>query len=264
MIEGVRCERHPEELITGACARCGVFLCAKEQVLVGAKAFCAACASRPEVSWLEQLRAKGLGVRDAWCWMFLGLSVLELIAFVAFTADLVHELSSGRRSPAVRLPERVPALTLLVTMTALHASFLAGKPWIRWSIGVLPVVGGVVAVVRDQVGVAAFWALMFMFAATSWTDTRSKLFFRLHVPDAELEKYHTRNLENPAAQWAGRLAAVGLLVPFAGLAAIVLGVVGLSKVNPTASPPVGKRFLSGFAIAVGLLETAFFASLFLR
>jgi hypothetical protein len=262
VIEGVRCEWHPDEFITGACARCGVFLCAKEQVLVGAKAYCAACAARPEVSWLEQLRAKWLGVKDGWCWMFLGLSVLELVAFVAFTGDLVHELASGRWAPSVRLPERVPALTLLATMTALHASFLTGRKWIRWSIGVVPVVGGVVALVQDQVGVAVFWVLLFMFAATAWTDTRNKLFFRLHVPDAELQRYHARNLDNPAAQWAGRIAALGLFIPFAGLVAIVLGVVGLSQVNPAASPPVGKRWLGVFAIAVGLLETAFFGAIF--
>lgn len=264
MIDGLICEQHPGALVVGACARCGAFICDVDKTLVGARYYCPTCAARPDVNWLDQLRQRWLGVRDGWCWVFLGLAALEVLAFVAFTADLVSELSTGRGASRHGLLERVPALTLLAAEAALHATFLLGKRWSRWAIGVVPILGGVLALAQDQLGVAVFWFLPLALAATVWSDTRNRLFFRLAVPDSELRKYHDKNLDNPMAQWGARLAAVGLVVPFVGLFGAVLGAIGLSRVDPTALPPVGKRFLAVFAIATGFLETLFFAFMFLE
>lgn len=264
MIEGLTCEQHPGVAVVGACARCGVFICDVDKTLVGARFYCPTCAARPEVNWLDQLRAKWLGARDGWCWVFLAMAVLEVSAFVAFSWDLVNELSTGRVDPRVGLPQRLPALALLGVEAGLHALFLLGRRWIRWAIGVVPLAGGALAIAQDQLGVAVYWFLMFLFAVTAWSDTRDKLFFRLPVSDHELGRYHDKNVDNPMAQWGSRLTAVGLIVPFAGLVGLVLGAIGLSRVDPTATPPVGKRWLAVFAVAVGFLETLLYGFAFFR
>jgi hypothetical protein len=80
----------------------------------------------------------------------------------------------------------------------------------------------------------------------AYFDTRNKLFFKIDVPEAKLLKLWDRMRNNVIASTGLALGVLGLLVPGAGIFGLVCSLIGLSRVNPKAEPPIGKR---GHAIA---------------
>ena len=58
------------------------------------------------------------------------------------------------------------------------------------------------------------------------------------------------------------MMSAGILVPFVSVGAVVLGVLGFTRVDPAASPPVGGRRLAVSAIIGGVVETLLHLALF--
>ena len=92
---------------------------------------------------------------------------------------------------------------------------------------------------------------------------RARLFFRLEVPRPELQRYYRLHHDNPTARMALQVAVLGLVFPFVGVFALGLGVAGLTRVDPKATPPVGKRAHAIAAMLLGAAELVFLALVYL-
>lgn len=229
-VNGATCPRHPDAAAIGACTRCGGFVCAQDVVLLDSKPYCQACAALPEVDYLEQLRLKHWGKRDGWAWLFLFNGVLlpfaavpQLLGELAVVGVLELVLAAASLAYFFRFrPARY--LVLALPVLALVSAFLAtGEP-----------IGAVFALFPLLVGLAIFF------------DTRNRLFFKIPVPRAQLQRLWDVYENNPLARagFMGGLLSL-LMFPLAPVA-LALSIVGLTRVNPAAHPPVGRK---GQAIA---------------
>lgn len=239
------CPKHPGAEAVGACARCGRFLCAAEAKHLEPDTYCEDCAARDEVDWLGKHYAKLAGRRSGLVWF---LFVLGLPLMALGVAVLVTPSSAPR--------ERALGGALLVWGAALAAPF-SGRPLTRWApLASTVVVGALVGVATDALfaGVLTTCGLGAL-AALSLTDLRTRLYFHVEVPRAELQKHYDRYGSNPLAVVASRLAFVSLVVPGLGLVAIVLAAVALGRVNRRAVPPVGNVATALGAIVFSLFTT---------
>lgn len=232
------------------CARCGVFCCADDSRLVAGKRHCLACAERPELSWLSNLRAEWTGQRDAWGWGLPVLGLLEL-GGVVLAAGEWQELS-----PVGRV-----SVGLLVLQAGVHLWCFTGHPWARRLLFAPAGLGVAAGVLTQSPWAGLGWGVGALLSVAVFSDVRSRLFFGAPVTDAALRKYHGQYHDNPPALWASRLAAVGLLVPFLGPLAVVLALVGLARVDKKATPPVGNAGTAALALVGGVLETALVAAM---
>jgi len=109
------------------------------------------------------------------------------------------------------------------------------------------------AALGPVIGVMAV-ALLISWAIIS--DTRNKLFFKVDVPPARLKKAWDLYSNNSLARAGFMLSVLSVLMfPIAPIALVVC-IVGLSRVNPTATPPIGrkKQAIAGIVLScVGLL-----------
>jgi len=234
-----RCATHPDEAASGTCTRCGGFFCAACQRGVLGKVYCAACAERPDVNYLEQFRLKLWGKRDSSTWT-MGVWALALAAFVVM---------------ALRNGQYVSALGF-GSCAGLSVAFFLGMAWSRKALIITPLIfAPVCALLRD------FEAIILLVSTSGaavgvYRNTRSQLFFRLQVPVDRLQRlWHLRE-NNPIARNALSFAAGALIIPLFAPVAIVLGVLGLQRVNPRATPPVGRRADAIGAIVLGVLVIA--------
>ncbi|KFE68543.1 hypothetical protein [Hyalangium minutum] len=241
-----RCAAHPEVEATGTCARCGTFFCAGCVRQVFGKAWCATCAARPEVHYLEDFRAKLWGKRDGSAWM-------ALVVGVGFgVAALARLLQPG-------LPV-VPTVAFLVCMAA-GVCFFLGLRWAREAFIAVPVLFGLACVLRRSEGIGAFLMFLGVASLPVYFDTRNQLFFRRPVSRKRLERlWHVRE-NNPMARRALSLGAGALLLPVLAPLAVICGVVGLRRVDPGAVPPVGRKADAIAAIVLGVLVMGVWAAI---
>lgn len=227
-----RCISHPDEPALGACTRCGAFFCSEDFEEVDDKVYCATCAARPDVDYLEAFRLKYWGKRDAWTW-FIGFGAL---VNVLLGASL---LLSGA--------ERVALMGVAALATAvIGGCFWWGLPWARLAMCFMPVVNMAVgtAALGPQALVQGILPMLIMVGV--YGDTRNRLFFKVEVSREALRKAWNLYANNTLARGGFLLSLFGLLiVPFAPLG-LVLSLIGLSRVDPTARPPIGRK---GQAIA---------------
>lgn len=235
-----RCATHPEEAATGTCSRCGTFFCAACVQWVVGKELCPACAARPEVAYLERYRLKLWGRRDASTWV-VGTAGLGLA--VAAVLSVVERRALGSL-----------ALTFAVGAAASIAFFLG---W-RWARGVL-VGTSLGCTVACWVFASPGFAVVFLFLSGAsivyFFDTRNQLFFRRPVSEARLQRlWHLRE-NNPRARDAMNLGMSSFLMPLFAPLAIILGVVALMRVDPHATPPIGRKgqAIAGIALGLGAL-----------
>jgi len=73
-----------------------------------------------------------------------------------------------------------------------------------------------------------------------YASTRVRLFFKLEVDRERLEGLWDARENNPLARDALVCGVAGLVLPVAAPVAMVLGLLGLHRVNPEAKPPIGK------------------------
>jgi hypothetical protein len=240
-----RCAAHPEEAASGTCSRCGTFFCAACQRLIfdkddKAKAYCAECARRPDINYLELFRLKLWGRRDAWAWV-IGLYGLGLTVFAGVM--LVNR-------------QYVPALATGACAGVCMAFFL-GVPWARQALILTPPGVGAVGGALGYFSALALPPLFLIFFAAlfAYVSPRSQLFFRQEVSVPQLHRLWHQREDNPLARHAMSFALGGLFLPLFAPVAIVLGVEALRRVNPDAMPPVGRRGQSLAAVVLGFVIT---------
>lgn len=230
------------------CFRCGLFLASEGVVLLGANAFCAACARRPDVDYVEAFRLKHWGRRDGWAWI-VGLSGLMYGGF-ALAAAIGTLTQGGENTPRVLLGS-----AMLFLFGAVNVAFFFKVRPARWAVGALWLAVALFNLTRNEVTGLPVLLVTVVLLASMLTNWRTRLFFELPVPRAKLESMWRRYHDNVLARAALTLAVGGLLLPPLAPAALVLGVVGLRRVDPKAWPPVGRRGYALAGIMLGAVAT---------
>ncbi len=201
------------------CARCGAFA---ELQTIGSARYCAACAARPEIGVVEKFRAAHLGRRDVYAWLVGGLAPIALWAAL-----------SGF------LQRQWPYAILCVCLGAAQLLFWKGVAWAR----PMPLAAAAIGL---GLGFAAGWSapgvfvLPLVFAAAAYRDPICQLFFRAEVPEERLRPAVERLQHNELSRTATVLAASALLLPWLWPLGMGFTVAALSRVDSSASPPVGR------------------------
>lgn len=246
------------------CARCGTFVVAGDvRELLGLR-LCEQCASRPELAQVDAFRRRHLGRRTLGVWL-VGAAA-PLCALVAFD-DLQRALAEGGTW-------RMWAAGALEVAAAVGSgAYFAGRRWARPVLFLLPFVPaaglGETASAPVTVGLYAVALVGAVALLFRYRSVRERLFFRLEVAPGALERSWRRSAPNRIAQLAARLAlglsaatlavliasdpviektggraepyvlgSVVLLLLLIALATF-LGVIGLTRYRPSATPPVG-------------------------
>lgn len=237
MADAAMCPTHPTERALGNCTRCGAFICNLDSRLLEGQLYCTACASRPDVDWLEAFRLKHWGKRDGWAWMF---GVGALINFAAGIALMLQ-------------PESRPAALFLFAAAAGGALWWAKVKAARYVMLGLIIVEAIYFSVVINPGVAVGNIVPLLIMASVVIATRTKLFFEIDVSRDELKKMWDLYANNQVARYALSMGILGLIVwPFAPLA-LLCGVIGLSRVDPTTRPPIGRKGSAIAGIVLGVL-----------
>jgi hypothetical protein len=242
------CPVHPGEPAIGACARCGRFFCAKERILLDAKPYCGDCGARPDVDWLGHHYRALEGTRSgvAWAMGLFGLGLVLGGLTLVFTS-LEHW--KGAVAGFGLFLFGASAATTFVGRRALRPAMFVGAA----------LASGAFAISAQEWVALVPAVILFLVAGAVWTDVRTRLFFRVPVPRAELLKHFHREGSNPLAITASRLAFFSLLIPGLSVLSLVLGVVALTKVNSKATPPVGNVSAALGAIIFSLFTTLIWA-----
>ncbi|WP_434384085.1 B-box zinc finger protein [Melittangium boletus] len=237
----VRCERHPERAVLGACARCGTFICQEDRRLVNGVDYCETCAARPEVDSLETMRRKYWGRRDGWAWFFL----LGALAWFVFL----------RQRSGTHEPPGLPATLLSLSGIVLGLCYWLGLPFARWGPCLLALAHLGFTVIQRNAGGVMLGLVPLTVSLTLLVDTRSRLFFQQPVSDEALGLLWRRHVGNPLARTGFLLSLVGVLVVPVAPFALVFSLLALARVSPTAVPPIGGRnkAVAGIVCAAGSL-----------
>ena len=231
------------------CSRCGTFLEVKTYQLVLGKAYCPACAARADVNYPRVYRDAHWGRRSGWAW-FMG--TVSLLAFFTGAVTLT-------KSPGIAVGLLLSGVGYLLFWTGHRA----GRP----ALVAVTVIGTVLNVTQGQLPNP----FAIVFCVLALINPRTKLFFKLEVSERELAAAWLAQHDNLPAQWSAGLGLLSIVTivtfqaswKFAfvtiglGLFAMVLGVVGLRRVNLDAVPPVGRKLgailggLAGFFGALG-------------
>jgi hypothetical protein len=242
-----RCAVHPEELAGGTCTRCGNFVCSACATLVpalGAQVYCQACAARPELNYLEALRLRYWGKRDGSTWM---VGLVALLLCLGVTLAFVGWGWGPTRQNVF--------LLLLLTPVPVCGAFFLGQRWARRALLAVPL-GLPVALNAAEPDFRFLFVLCAMLglliALNIYRDPRNQLFFRLPVPSAKLQALWHQRFNNPLARQALNLGLGALFVPVFAPFAIICGAVGLARVNPKATPPIGRggQAVAGLVLGV--------------
>lgn len=243
-----RCAVHPDLPAGGTCSRCGSFICADCATSVaglGARLYCRACAARPDVNYLEALRQRYEGRRDGWAWVVGGVTLLLCVGVAAALARW------GLRATRQSLFTGVLLLPVPVGV-----AFFLGQRWARHALLATPLVTAVVAGVLAPDGRFLFFLCAIPGVLTALRihrDVRNQLFFRLPVPPGMLKVLWNERFNNPMARQASRLGFSALFMPLLAPVAVICGVVALTRVDPKALPPIGRRGQAIAGLVLGLV-----------
>lgn len=253
MPDGAFCPRHPDSPSVATCQRCGTFVCEHDVQRLVNGVFCEACAVRPEVAYLETLKQKHWGRRDAWAWLF-GLSGLSAV-FIAVIAATATTTS---------LSERVLWATCFSLYALLGVAF-----WLRIRLARLGLVMlfalFVIVLLFSAAPLSLSLLLLVLPGAllgSMLTDVRTKLFFRIEVPSSALEREWRRQCDNPLARSSLSLGVGSFFFPLFAPVAIVSSIIALTRVNPNAQPPIGGRGRATGGLVLGLLGGLFWFGIF--
>lgn len=237
------CPVHPGAAAVGTCARCGRFYCAAELILLDEKSYCGECGVRGDVDWLGKHYRNFEGKRSGLAW-FLLLAGIPIAA--TSLAALPSTGTGGERGLFVGL--------LLMSLGGM--TVMSGKAWSRLVLlGTIPL-----AAVAFVAGTGSPWAAALtlpalMLSISTWTDVRTKLFFRLPVERVELRKHFAREGSNPMAMRASRLALLSLFIPGLSVLTLIMGVMALARIDSKAVPPVGNLSVAIGAIVFSLVTS---------
>jgi hypothetical protein len=251
-----RCPNHPDQSAEGTCTRCGVFVCAQDFKLIDAKVFCEACGALPEVNYIETFRLKYWGKRDGWAWLIGFGSLWNLIAALG-------ALANGAL---------VMGLVFLVP-GAVGVCYFAGYRWTRVALFVTPLfslipalaTGGTPEELGRALGASLSPAVLGLgIAALIFVDARNQLFFKVDLAPSKLRILWDVYCNNSIARQGFLLGLLSLVLWPVGPFAVVLSVIGLRRVNPNATPPMGRRGQAIAGIVTGFLSTLVLITLLSR
>ncbi|MBZ4335931.1 DUF4190 domain-containing protein [Corallococcus interemptor] len=243
-----RCAVHPDLPAGGTCFRCGSFICADCATSVAgleARLYCQACAARPDVNYLEALRQRYQGRRDEWAWVVGGVTVLLCVATAAALAQW------GLRATRGSLFTLLPLVPVPVGV-----AFFLGQRWARHALLVTPLVMAVVADALVPDGRFLYFLCAIPGVLTGLhvhRDVRNQLFFRLPVSPGALKALWDQRYNNPMARQALRLGYSSLVMPLLAPFAVICGAVALKRVDPAATPPIGRRGQALAGLVLGLI-----------
>jgi hypothetical protein len=227
----------------GTCARCGGFYCEAEAIAHGAHTYCEACGHLPEVSHLERMRQELWGKRDGWAWLMLASAPLHLTFTLAVGMErLWHWVGVGAADTAVVVAwflgvrQARPALLLLPPLWLGVMLLTERDHWVL--VPLVPAMG------------LALWL---------YASTRVRLYFQLEVDRERLARLWDARENNPLARHALVCGLAGLVLPVAAPVAMVLGLLGLHRVNPEARPPIGKGNHALAGVVLGGIGLVFWA-----
>jgi hypothetical protein len=245
----MNCTAHPAQAIVGSCNRCGNFVCALDSKAVKNELHCLDCAGRV-VDHLGALREEYWGKRDGWGWLIGGIGTIKNVLTVAGVVALLFTSGAGT---TVNL-QLLGLLGFLVLSTVVSVGYFLGRSFARGGLIVLSLLGFVL-IPLDTMTPAGINASMnvvgLLMSIAIYADTRNKLFFKVDPGEKQLEKLWQRLKNNQLAQTGLFASILGLLIPGVSLIALACSLIGLSRVNPTATPPIGRR---GMAIAGTILS----------
>ncbi len=241
----------------GPCTRCGTFVTRATHRLVLERVYCQACAARPEVDYLTAFRDAHWGKRDAPAWLAFVFMLFGIVG--AFFA-----LGQGTEVGAA-----VSAFSAL-----LYGGFWAGWRPFRRVVLLFSVLYGLAQLSQGTpvglIGPLIVYAVI--------QNPRNKLFFRIEPTHKELLTAWQAVHDNRVALWGRGVAFISLFSCFAwlggprfayatigaGVLAMTLSFIGLRRVDPDATPPIGQRGAAFFGLVVGALAlvgaTVFLAS----
>ncbi|RKH64976.1 B-box zinc finger protein [Corallococcus aberystwythensis] len=244
-----RCAVHPDQPAGGTCTRCGSFICAECATAVpglAVRLYCAACAARPDVNYLEAVRQRYWGRRDQWAWVVVGVMLLLCVGVAA--AFVQWGLSATKQS--------LFPLVLLIPVPVGVAFFL-GQRWARHALLATPLVMAVVAdaLYRDARFLYVLCAVLGLITALRiHRDTRNQLFFRLPVSPGALKALWELRFNNPLARQALRFGFSSVFMPLLAPVAVICGAVALTRVDLKATPPIGRRGQALTGLVLGLVS----------
>ncbi|MCY1016726.1 DUF4190 domain-containing protein [Pyxidicoccus sp. MSG2] len=240
-VEGSRCHAHPDRPALGTCARCGTFYCEQDRQVVHGKTYCEACSVRPEVDYLEGFRLKYWGKRDSWAWLVGFGSVLNVISGLASFASGVTE-------------EAIVFGVFGLVAGVVGACFWLGIPWARTAIIGVPIASMALGMAGGAPSALARGIIPLLVTIAIYNDTRNKLFFKLEVPAGALKTAWDLYMNNTMAR-AGVMLGVLSFIPGVGVLALICSIIGLRRVNPDATPPIGRKGQAIAGIILGALGT---------
>ncbi|KFA94478.1 DUF4190 domain-containing protein [Archangium violaceum] len=233
-----RCPAHPQKPVLGACARCGTFFCEYDRETVNGKDYCDTCAEHPDVDYLEAFRLKYWGKRDAWTWLVGFGAVFNFFAGAIILANELVNKDTGNTGLLLGL--------IALVGSGVGVCFWMGMPFARLALCFVPIaslfVSGFVAG-AEAVG-RGIWPVIITFVM--YNNTRNKLFFKEEVSREALQKAWHLYSNNTVARAGFMLSFLSLLIGVLAPISLLCSIIGLRRVNPTATPPVGRK---GQAIA---------------
>jgi hypothetical protein len=238
-----RCQSHPAEAVLGTCPRCGTFFCELDRENVDGRDYCASCAKRPDVDYLEAFRLKYWGKRDLWAWLVgIGAPFNLALGLTGFAI--------GMREPSAYM-----LYAAFLLMGGVGIAFWLGRPFARLALLFLPVASMVVGSFSEILPVAIGRALLpLLFAIGIYRDTRNKLFFKVDVPREALQKAWHLYANNSAARSGILMSFFGLLIPVFAPFGLVSSIIGLRRVDPHAHPPIGRKWQAIAGIILGVVS----------
>ncbi|WP_342377640.1 hypothetical protein NVS55_00020 [Myxococcus stipitatus] len=230
-----RCAVHPNVEADATCRRCGAFVCGVCSTWVMSVLYCADCAARPEVNYLDVFRQGLWGKRDATAW-WVGIFSLGFVAGGAWLASVGEWLLA----------------MLLWASAGVGGCFFLGQRWARTGLAVAPVVVGIVAFWK--MGPVALVCALLLFISTLkiFLDARNRLFFRVEVSEQDLLRLWDLHVNNPLARTALSLGVASFIIPVFAPFAVLVGALALRKVDPHARPPIGRKEHAMAGIGLGL------------
>lgn len=233
-----RCPSHPDQNVLGACARCGTFFCALDHEEINGKDYCDTCAEHPDVDYLEAFRLKYWGKRDAWAWLVGFGAVFNFFAGAIILANELVNKDTGNTGLLLGL--------IALVGSGVGVCFWMGMPFARLALCFVPIaslfVSGFVAG-AEAVG-RGIWPVII--TLVMYNNTRNKLFFKEEVSREALQKAWHLYSNNTVARAGFMFSFIGLLFAPLAIISLLCSIIGLRNVNPTATPPVGRK---GQAIA---------------
>jgi hypothetical protein len=254
---GSQCAAHAGVAAQQACRRCGAFACVACTHELGGLRFCATCAERDEVNYLEGTRRRFWGTRDVWVWLF-ALSIPGLLM------DVAASISDGAWLD----------LLLAVASLALLLPYLLLRPWARKTLFLLAIPGLMRAFIRVHAVLPAgpagaqaaldnamrpvmiASALVFLlFAAAAYASPRNRLAFRLPLSDVALQRVYDTYIANPLARRAALYGTLTLLVPIFGPLTLWMSWAAYRKTRDATFPPVSGAGLARVGLVTSGLST---------